>query len=393
MPGASDLPGRHDDPEAAGQARWAGHPDLPEHPDSRKHPDSRRHPDSREQTAGSQTQLRQRLGRLPDGHPSSPYREDGNIRLPAADLRKFEFATEPGADESSPADRVVDRASGPRRDSRPEQTEDRGERPEDQAQHAKDRPERVGDNGSESWRAALPQLHALWERHQERWPEAQRSPIDRSTDEEGSWRGDAGHYLNMEENLVTEHALDRLREGEPEVSRTMKAVEAEVPGARLVGQQNCLKGEDRFKEKVAEDCRAMPDRSVGEIAEHVPDAVRYTCQLGMDGYVDGYLDLCDRVKQEGHEMILSRNSWTSTQYKGINTRWKTATDQLFEIQFHTSESYEAKQFTHRAYERIRSPDTASAERKELYTFQVQVSARIPVPNGALSIADYHKDES
>ena len=385
MPGASDLPGRHDDPEATGQARRAGQPDLPEHPDSR------RHPDSREQTAGAQTQLRQRLGRLPDGHPSSPYREDGNIRPPAADLRKFEFATEPGADESSPADRVVDRASGPRRDSRPEQAEDPGERPEDQAQHAKDRPERAGDNGSESWRAALPQLHALWERHQERWPEAQRSPIDRSTDEEGSWRGDAGHYLNMEENLVTEHTLDRVREVEPEVSRTMKAVEAEVPGARLVGQQNCLKGEDRFKEKVAEESRFKPDRSIAEITERMPDAVRYTYECSEDRYVDSYWLICSHLEERGNELLLSRNSWDDSDYKGVNTRWLTAGRQIFEVQIHTADSFQAKQLTHTAYERLRTDAAPGVERPELETFQRAVTSNVPVPPGAEAITDYRKE--
>ena len=59
----------------------------------------------------------------------------------------------------------------------------------------------------------------------------------------------------------------------------MQAIEAEVPNARLVGLQYCLKGEDRFKEKVQEDHEAMPSRSVDEIARQIPDAVRYTYQL------------------------------------------------------------------------------------------------------------------
>ena len=51
--------------------------------------------------------------------------------------------------------------------------------------------------------------------------------------------------------MLTEHELDRVRQAEPEISKTMQAIEAEVPNARLVGLQYCLKGEDRFKEKVA----------------------------------------------------------------------------------------------------------------------------------------------
>ena len=44
------------------------------------------------------------------------------------------------------------------------------------------------------------------------------------------------------------------------------------------------------------------------------------------------------------------------EYKGINTRWVTQEGQRFEVQFHTSESFHAKQnVTHDAYERLRNP--------------------------------------
>ncbi len=310
-------------------------------------PDARPHADSRDQTAGAKNLLQHRGDRLQRGHPSSPYDEDGTIRPAAISLKELEAADE------------------------------------------------TDDGVSEGWRAALPRLQGLWERHKERWPAEQRSPIDRPKDEEGSWRGDGpGQYLNAEENLVTEHALDRVHDAEREVTGTLKAIEAEVPGARLVGLEHRLKGTERFKEKVADDHRAMPDRSIGEIAGHVHDAVRYTYQFAMDRYADGYWDLCGRVKGEGYKLESSHNFWTGTQYKGINTRWRTEHNQLFEIQFHTPESFEAKQLTHEAYERIRLPPTAigNAERKELRAFQADVSAQVTAPNGAVGIADYSKDE-
>ncbi len=43
------------------------------------------------------------------------------------------------------------------------------------------------------------------------------------------------------------------------------------------------------------------------------------------------------------------------QYKGINSRWRVpASRQIFEVQFHTYASFEAKQETHGAYEKMRS---------------------------------------
>ena len=55
-----------------------------------------------------------------------------------------------------------------------------------------------------------------------------------------------------------------------------------------------------------------------------------------------------RLDSFGHEMYLSKNSWGSQEYKGINTRWVTQEGQRFEVQFHTPESFHAKQnITHR----------------------------------------------
>jgi hypothetical protein len=360
--------------------------DLPDRPDDLKPPGDKRggadqNGSADRVRADSRTALQQRLTRLADGHPSSPNNEDGSPKPPIADLREFESApeddehAEPGhaeAEHAEPGDADAERA---------------------EAEHAESEPERGDDSGSEGWQAALPRLQQLWERHIEYWPAKQRSEVERSDDEPGSWRGDAGRYLNYEENLVTEHALDRVSKAEPEVSRTMKAVEADVPGARLVGLQYCLKGEDRFKEKVAEELRAKPDRSIGQIGDNLPDAVRYTYQIEANRYVDGYRDVCQELGQNGYEMEFSRNSWDSAQYRGINTRWRTPAGQLVEVQFHTLESFSAKQLTHQAYERIRSPAASDLERDELYAFQGEVAAQVAVPEGAPAIPDYRKKEA
>jgi hypothetical protein len=106
-------------------------------------------------------------------------------------------------------------------------------------------------------------------------------------DEPGSWRGDGGQYLNMEENLVTDQALDRIRDVEPHVTGDLSAIEGEIPNGQLVGLEYRLKGEDRFKEKVSYETRRKPERSLGEIAERVPDVVRYTYQFDKEHYVQG----------------------------------------------------------------------------------------------------------
>jgi hypothetical protein len=58
------------------------------------------------------------------------------------------------------------------------------------------------------------------------------------------------------------------------------------------------------------------------------------------------------------------------------------------MQFHTPVSFEAKQITHKAYERIRNPLTTEKESGELRDYQREVSSKIPTPIGAPDIPEY-----
>jgi len=47
------------------------------------------------------------------------------------------------------------------------------------------------------------------------------------------------------------------------------------------------------------------------------------------------------------------------------------------MQFHTRESFEAKQITHKAYERLRNLQTTEDESGELHDYQREVAPRYP----------------
>ena len=78
--------------------------------------------------------------------------------------------------------------------------------------------------------------------------------------------------------------------------------------------------------------------------------------------------------------------------KGSTPGGSPQTGQRFEVQFHTPESFHAKQYvTHDAYERIRDPLTSDAERGELKAFQRDAFLRIRAPDGATDIPDFKKE--
>jgi hypothetical protein len=170
----------------------------------------------------------------------------------------------------------------------------------------------------------------------------------------------------------------------------LRAIENQDPDRHLIGFDHRLKGRDRIKAKV---CRSIKNfgRSPDQAVSHVPDAIRYTFQYQQARYTQGVLADITRLKDQGFELDKLKNSWSHDQYKGINSQWiEPDSGQRFEVQFHTRISFEAKQLTHGAYERLRTYQADKFEQMVLEAFQKKVAADVPVPPGADSIPDYQK---
>ena len=279
--------------------------------------------------------LHTRLERLPLNHPSSPYRDDGSRKPPPQDLSKYEL---PLPDETdSPAD--PDLPSG-------------------------DHP-RTAPDGS-------------WD-----WGSRHLTPDDSRTGDEA-----------LAESRLAEGRDRDGNYGEHGLTPAMRRIEAQLNHGHLVEdtQKFALKDPDSFKEKLADAIARNPDKSCIELANEIHDTIRYTFIFSAESYSDGFWDAHRKVQREGYELEVRRNSWSGEEYKGINSRWfDPASGKLFEIQFHTQESWEAKQQTHDAYERMKDPRTPSAEVKTLREYQKQISQAVEIPPGAPDIPEYRKE--
>jgi hypothetical protein len=190
---------------------------------------------------------------------------------------------------------------------------------------------------------------------------------------------------------VVEVRIDRSDDAD----ETGQAAALDQPSGRptdgdraLIGLEHRLKGKDRLTEKVEFDIGKWGVTAEKAFA-NVKDAIRYTFEYPEDKYAHDVPADVDRIKGEGFELVEFRNSWRSEEYKGINSRWRLAENsQLFEVQFHTHASFEAKQETHAAYERLRTLPEDHEDVHELRGFQREVTAKIPVPPGAEEIPDY-----
>ena len=233
------------------------------------------------------------------------------------------------------------------------------------------------------YRSRVPEFERKWQEHERRWPRDERaaSDLQRPGDPRGSWRGVGDRYLSPDQNRQADRLITELRQPEPSITAQLKRIEAENPhGAKLAGLDHRLKGDQRLKEKIADKMRAKGESDPANVITTINDAVRYTFCFDGNVYVRAYGDICRRLRAAGYQMMDRESHWLSDPYyKGLNTRWETRRGDRFELQFHTPESFHAKEVTHPAYERLRAAGTSRHERRELTRFHRIVNAAIPRP--------------
>jgi hypothetical protein len=220
---------------------------------------------------------------------------------------------------------------------------------------------------------------------------------------DGGWKW-KGLDLDPAANQIADQALAARRaaegrDGEGNYAKTgitpaMRQVEAELEHGTLVPdtERFALKSPDRFKEKLAKLITDEPDKSAQQLCTEIHDGIRYTFISESQDYSSTVLKARERLEQAGYELRVLKNTWASPEYRGINTRWfDPGRDVLFEVQFHTPDSWGCKQQMHDAYEKINDFTTPVAERERLRNYQRDVTSHLEVPDGCGSIGDYRRE--
>lgn len=242
---------------------------------------------------------------------------------------------------------------------------------------------------AEKWDEAAEESRWMWTEYERKWPPDERPPVDTSADPPGSWRAHGDRFLPAATNKRVDTECDRVASRERDrISPAMRAVEGQDPDRQLIGFDDRRKGRDRIKEKVCDKIEEYGFSPEGAVSS-VSDAIRYTLQYREARYTQGVRADIERLKGQGFELHKLKNSWSAEEYKGINTQWiEPGSGQRFEVQFHTRISFEAKQLTHTAYERLRTHQADEFEKMVLKAFQRKVSAEVLVPPHAAAIPDY-----
>jgi len=202
-----------------------------------------------------------------------------------------------------------------------------------------------------------------------------------------AWKGENGLHLTPAENAAAEQFLRRARDAESRITPVVLEIRDGVPGAGIVGYpEHVLKGAESLKRKLATTLQESPVRELDSAIADVKDSVRYTMTFAEDGYTDGVDRAVARFQEAGFECVKFKNTWGSPAYQGINSFWRDPrTGHVFEMQFHTGESFTAKTDTHAVYEQARLPGVSAEQVRALNDRQNEIFGSVPRPPGATGI--------
>jgi len=222
-------------------------------------------------------------------------------------------------------------------------------------------------------------------------------PVPTGTRPDGSWIGrehGSEFTLTPEQNAAADRFLAGARADEGQISPQVTSIADNLDGARMQGYPDfVLKGEDSLKRKFADALERYPDLTPDQVLSNIKDSVRYTIELPPQLYTDGVVSAVDDLRARGYENVTFKPTWDNPDtYKGVNSTWRDpATGRVFEVQFHSPDSFDAKMRSHELYETERVA-TTDVDRQRAADGQAEIFRQVDVPDNAVERLDELKRE-
>ena len=179
---------------------------------------------------------------------------------------------------------------------------------------------------------------------------------------------------------------------EPTLTKDLTDI-AKQQGVKLEGLEFRLKTKESLERKVMSDysevrtelerkgIKVTYENSIKKTVDKIHDVNRYTMILDPDNFTETYQKVQEALEQNGYEVYKVKNTFKSKDatYRGINNQY-IKNGQIFELQFHTEESFNLKNGElHKLYEEFRLDTTTPERKKELSDEMKRLSNQIKIP--------------
>jgi hypothetical protein len=205
--------------------------------------------------------------------------------------------------------------------------------------------------------------------------------------------------LSAVENQKADEALKLAKDADKDVTGAMEKLKNDIPGSERVGNEKRLKDEESFKRKlhdllhpVKEDGTPDTPPTLDAAIRKINDSLRYTLVFPQESYTLNVLDALRKLDASpDYRVTVVKNKWAGNMaqeggtYKGINVTLETKGGLQFELQFHTPESFLAKQDEHPLYQQKRRPGLSQEEKDLLDLETSKLFGKVQTPVGAPGI--------
>ncbi len=94
-----------------------------------------------------------------------------------------------------------------------------------------------------------------------------------------------------------------------------------------------------------------------------------------------FLTVKNDLTKTGYRFLKLKSTWlnSASSYKGVNAQLLTPEGYIFELQFHTQQSFEVKEDIHKFYEEWRAIGTTDQKKLELFEKMKELSSNLQKP--------------
>jgi uncharacterized protein HI_1407 len=187
-------------------------------------------------------------------------------------------------------------------------------------------------------------------------------------------------------SLSVDKLVEKSQKIEPTITADINNI-ATKAGGKLVGLENRLKSQYSIKRKIEDEAADGFSKSLS--LNKIRDAIRYTTVFKEGDFVTRYKAMQYLLAIKGYKTIVVKNTWKNdSAYKGVNTFIQNEDGEVFEMQYHTQQSFDVKNgLLHKLYEKFRDPKTPIHEKEKLLLEMRKLSSKIKVPEGVELIED------
>lgn len=168
---------------------------------------------------------------------------------------------------------------------------------------------------------------------------------------------------------------DKAVVNEPEITEKVKEIAKKVE-MDLYGLEYRIKSKQRYAEKL--------EKNISSGKKEINDILRYTMGTDNSDELADKIELAiEKLRNVGYNTSVLKNSWNDIEnpYKGVNTIVIAPSNQKFELQYHTRESFETKERMHKLYEKWRVIEDKTSEKAiELSKEMMELSKELTIPN-------------